>query len=164
MFTSCLLFLAWFLMKSTPSIQVLLHSIQHSCYATTSLAVRSYPATSAICRPAIHPASSVRNILGYSRQLSNMAKKEEAHQHQAGSSTDRDIDQWKHREPYRVHENTDDFDVKWEGQCHCGKVQYQLSRDKPLSAKYCHCTTCQRLHGVSCCRGYRLVNPGLTIV
>jgi hypothetical protein len=23
-----------------------------------------------------------------------------------------------------------------------------LSREKPLAAKYCHCTTCQRLHGV----------------
>ncbi|KAJ9603031.1 hypothetical protein H2200_012326 [Cladophialophora chaetospira] len=74
---------------------------------------------------------------------------EESHQHQAGNSTDRDIDQWKHKEPYKVHdtERNDNFDVKWEGSCHCGKVTYQLSRDKPLAAKYCHCTTCQRLHG-----------------
>ncbi|KIX96440.1 uncharacterized protein Z520_07706 [Fonsecaea multimorphosa CBS 102226] len=70
----------------------------------------------------------------------------EAHQYQAGSTTDRPEDEWKHREPYRVHDG-EEFDVKWEGQCHCGKVTYQLSRDKPLAAKYCHCTTCQRLHG-----------------
>ncbi len=78
-------------------------------------------------------------------------EKEESHQHQAGNGTDREIDQWKHREPYAVHdhERNDNFDVKWEGSCHCGKVTYELSRDKPLSAKYCHCTTCQRLHGVS---------------
>lgn len=89
-------------------------------------------------------ASQYRNI------SATMSPKEEDHQHQSGTSTERDIDQWKKREPYRVHEKADNFDVKWEGQCHCGKVQYQLSRDKPLAAKYCHCTTCQRLHGVSC--------------
>ncbi|KAH0833547.1 putative glutathione-dependent formaldehyde-activating family gfa protein [Fonsecaea pedrosoi] len=71
----------------------------------------------------------------------------EAHQYQAGSTTDRPEDEWKHREPYRLHSKDEDFPVKWEGQCHCGKVTYQLSRDKPLAAKYCHCTTCQRLHG-----------------
>lgn len=78
-------------------------------------------------------------------------EKEDGHQHQAGNSTDRDIDQWKHREPYAIHDHDKNakFDVKWEGSCHCGKVTYQLSRDKPLAAKYCHCTTCQRLHGVS---------------
>jgi hypothetical protein len=71
------------------------------------------------------------------------------HQHQAGTTTHREEDQWKHREPYKVHENDSDFKAIWTAQCHCGKVQYQLSREKPLSAKYCHCTTCQRLHGVS---------------
>jgi hypothetical protein len=73
----------------------------------------------------------------------------QAHQFQAGDSTNRDIDAWKHREPYRVHSKDEDFPVKWKGSCHCGKVKYQLSREKPLAAKYCHCTTCQRLHGVS---------------
>ncbi|KAK0724891.1 Mss4-like protein [Lasiosphaeris hirsuta] len=71
----------------------------------------------------------------------------EPHQQQAGSSTDRDEDQWKHRPPYSIHDNPDDFPVKWKGKCHCGAVEYQLSRDKPLDSKYCHCTTCQRLHG-----------------
>jgi hypothetical protein len=69
------------------------------------------------------------------------------HQHQAGTTTDREEDQWKHREPYKVHENDADFKAVWNAGCHCGKVKYQLSREKPLSAKYCHCTTCQRLHG-----------------
>ncbi|KFA61047.1 hypothetical protein S40285_08010 [Stachybotrys chlorohalonatus IBT 40285] len=72
---------------------------------------------------------------------------QEAHQYQASKSTHRDEDQWKHRAPYRIHEKNDNFDVKWKGKCHCGKVEYQLAREKPLSVKYCHCTTCQRLHG-----------------
>jgi hypothetical protein len=78
-------------------------------------------------------------------------EKEDSHQYQAGSRTDRKEDEWKHREPYAIHdtEKNGKFDVKWEGSCHCGKVTYQLSREKPLAAKYCHCTTCQRLHGVS---------------
>lgn len=81
---------------------------------------------------------------------STMTKKQEAHQFQAGNSTHRREDEWKSREPYRIHDKDENFDVKWEGECHCGKVKYQLSRDKPLASKYCHCTTCQRLHGVSC--------------
>ena len=57
------------------------------------------------------------------------------------------IDDWKYRAPYKVYENNPDFCVRYEGKCHCGRVRYQLSREKPLNAKYCHCTTCQVLHG-----------------
>jgi hypothetical protein len=73
---------------------------------------------------------------------------EKAHQYQASDRTDREEDQWKFRAPYKIHEGDSNFDVKWKGKCHCGRVQYQLSREKPLASKYCHCTTCQRLHGV----------------
>jgi hypothetical protein len=79
----------------------------------------------------------------------NGSNGEQPHQYQAGTSTDRKEDQWKHRAPYRVHDKAEDFPVKWKGQCHCGTVKYELSRDKPLASKYCHCTTCQRMHGVS---------------
>ena len=57
------------------------------------------------------------------------------------------LDDWKTRAPYTIHETDKDFHVRYEGGCHCGKVKYQLSREKPLAAKYCHCTTCQTLHG-----------------
>lgn len=78
----------------------------------------------------------------------NEGEEEAGHQFQAGTGTDRPEDQWKFRAPYRIQEkNPDDFPVKWKGRCHCGKVQYELSRDKPLASKYCHCTTCQRMHG-----------------
>ncbi|MCJ1297735.1 hypothetical protein MMC08_000523 [Hypocenomyce scalaris] len=56
------------------------------------------------------------------------------------------LDDWKYRAPYKIHENSEDFKVRYEGGCHCGRVTYQLSREKPLDAKYCHCTTCQVLH------------------
>lgn len=71
----------------------------------------------------------------------------EPHQYQAGSTTSREEDQWKQKPPYRIHEKGN-FDVKWKGKCHCGAVQYEISREKPLASKYCHCTTCQRMHGV----------------
>jgi hypothetical protein len=79
----------------------------------------------------------------------------EPHQYQAGSSTDRKEDEWKHRAPYKIHDKAENFDVKWRGKCHCGAVQYELSREKPLASKYCHCTTCQRLHGVRSPRSIR---------
>lgn len=78
----------------------------------------------------------------------NGSVRDDAHQYQAGDTTHRKEDEWKHREPYRIHYDDEDFPVKWRGSCHCGKVTYQLSRDRPLASKYCHCTTCQRLHGV----------------
>lgn len=56
-------------------------------------------------------------------------------------------DDWKERAPYAIHKSGDDFHARYEGSCHCGRVSYQLSREKPLDAKYCHCTTCQTLHG-----------------
>jgi hypothetical protein len=59
------------------------------------------------------------------------------------------ISEWKQRPPYRIHEDGKDFDVKYEANCHCGKVKYQLSRREPLDSKLCHCTTCQTQHGMS---------------
>ena len=56
-------------------------------------------------------------------------------------------DEWKERAPYRIHEDNQKFNARYEGGCHCGQVQYQLSRERPLDAKYCHCTTCQVIHG-----------------
>lgn len=94
----------------------------------------------------------------------NAGAADEAHQFQSGARTDRKEDEWKHNPPYRVHEDDEKFPAKWTGGCHCGKVKYQLSREKPLASKFCHCTTCQRLHGVShpsyCCTS-NTKNPSL---
>ena len=58
-------------------------------------------------------------------------------------------DDWKLQAPYKVHENDPNFRVRYEGSCHCGRVKFQLSREKPLASKFCHCSTCQKLHGKS---------------
>ncbi|KAL2755733.1 hypothetical protein ACRALDRAFT_1071051 [Sodiomyces alcalophilus JCM 7366] len=59
--------------------------------------------------------------------------------------------EWQTRPPYtdpRQREASgQSFVKKIEGTCHCGKVKYWLSRDKPLGSKYCHCTDCQVMHG-----------------
>lgn len=78
------------------------------------------------------------------------AKKEKDQAANAGSKRS-DIEgkenEWKFRAPYKVHSNDEEFNVIYEGGCHCGRVRYQLNEEKPLSAKFCHCTTCQVLHG-----------------
>ena len=65
------------------------------------------------------------------------------------SDVEGEHNEWKFRAPYKVHENQDGdgFKALYEASCHCGRVKYQLGREKPLDAKYCHCTTCQVLHG-----------------
>jgi hypothetical protein len=55
--------------------------------------------------------------------------------------------EWKFRAPYKVHDPSEGFKAVHEGSCHCGRVQYQLSRERPVDAKFCHCNTCQVLHG-----------------
>ncbi|KAI0852288.1 Mss4-like protein [Daldinia vernicosa] len=60
------------------------------------------------------------------------------------SSTEED---WKSKPPYRTTPGNEPFDKKWTAHCHCGRVKYWLSRDKPLAAKFCHCVDCQALHG-----------------
>jgi hypothetical protein len=87
------------------------------------------------------PKKSGQNGKIHSKEVNT----DNGHQFQAGTS---DNDEWKHKEPYRIYGKDEDFDTKWKGKCHCGRVRYQLSREVPLDAKYCHCTTCQRLHGV----------------
>lgn len=57
---------------------------------------------------------------------------------------------WETDHPYKKPTPDDDDYNKpaWEGSCHCGRVQYTISREKPLASKYCHCTDCQRMHAV----------------
>ena len=55
--------------------------------------------------------------------------------------------QWKLRAPYKI-QDTGSFESRFEGGCHCGKVQFHIKKTEPLDAKYCHCTTCHALHGM----------------
>jgi len=56
------------------------------------------------------------------------------------------IEEWKKRAPYRIHDKNEDFKHLYEASCHCGAVEYELSRKEPLDSKLCHCTTCQTQH------------------
>ncbi|PSS23317.1 hypothetical protein M430DRAFT_71846, partial [Amorphotheca resinae ATCC 22711] len=51
---------------------------------------------------------------------------------------------WKSQPPYKSHAS---FRALYSGRCHCGLVQYEISSAQPLDAKFCHCRTCQVLHG-----------------
>jgi len=35
----------------------------------------------------------------------------------------------------------------YSAECHCGRIKFQVLVKDPLDAKYCHCRTCQSLHG-----------------
>lgn len=65
------------------------------------------------------------------------------------SDVEGEHNEWKFKDPYKVHDNENgDFKALYEGECHCGRVKYQLGREKPMNAKFCHCSTCQVLHGM----------------
>ncbi|KAL7933171.1 Mss4-like protein [Trichoderma chlorosporum] len=53
--------------------------------------------------------------------------------------------QWKTQPPYQ--EPNQSFNKALQGTCHCGRVKYWLSKDKPLASKYCHCNDCKVIHG-----------------
>ena len=58
-------------------------------------------------------------------------------------------DSWKQEVPYKLASGDTAFDRKYTASCFCGEVQYAVDAD-PVSAKFCHCTDCQRLHGQCC--------------
>ena len=91
------------------------------------------------------------NILQFHTTTKTMAEQTSSYRANGDNgddgSTEGEFNQWKHRAPYKVHDNDPNFHARYEASCHCGKIRYQLSREKPLDAKYCHCTTCQKLHG-----------------
>lgn len=104
-------------------------------------------------------SSRVTSYIQANRQLSySMAPKSEKTENSEGSHPSQHqqdgeaVDgkhEWKTRPPYQIHNSNEDFDVKHEAECHCGRVKYQLSREDPLDSKLCHCTTCQKQHGTS---------------
>ena len=73
---------------------------------------------------------------------------EHPHQQKAKEQHMDGPNEWKTRPPYRIGDETDGFKARWNASCHCGQVQYQLSRETALDSKLCHCTTCQKQHGI----------------
>ena len=53
---------------------------------------------------------------------------------------------WQLEPPYLLTSEDKDFKPMYESSCVCGAVRYAVDCE-PKSAKFCHCTSCQRLHG-----------------
>ncbi len=109
-------------------------------FRRSSLLLKSSPIFRPCAPRAVTPFTRLRF---FSQSSSKMGKD---HSQDQGESTS-GISEWKTKPPYLVHDKNSDFDVKYEANCHCGKVKYQLSRREPLDSKLCHCTTCQTQHG-----------------
>jgi hypothetical protein len=115
--------------------------------SAASIALRRSPlltTSSALPRARQLVSHFIRPHPSFSQTAFKMAKDQSRGEETTGLS------EWKQRPPYRIHEKNEDFDVKYEANCHCGKVRYQLSRREPLDSKLCHCTTCQTQHGKHC--------------
>lgn len=78
-------------------------------------------------------------------------RKEAARQHGA----DTPDTAWSTEAPYRKPDKN--FEKNILGSCHCELVQYWLSREVPLTTKFCHCEDCQIIHG----KMLSLYSPGL---
>ncbi|KAI0009607.1 Mss4-like protein [Xylariaceae sp. FL0662B] len=65
----------------------------------------------------------------------------------ASAADNEEDEKWKSKPPYRVTPADEQSDKRWMARCHCGRIRYWLSREKPLAAKFCHCVGCQALHG-----------------
>lgn len=117
--------------------------------SATSIAIRRLPlltTSRAVPRARLVASHLTRQHPTFSTTSFRMDKEQVKDQSRGQETTGKS--EWKQRPPYRVHEKNEDFDVKYEANCHCGKVQYQLSRREPLDSKLCHCTTCQTQHGM----------------
>ncbi len=62
------------------------------------------------------------------------------------SSGGQQVSEWQRNTPYLLASEDKDFQIKYTAGCMCGEVQYAVDCD-PVAAKYCHCTSCQKLHG-----------------
>ena len=53
------------------------------------------------------------------------------------------------RPPYAPSTDPDhgEFHRVYSAACFCGQVQFEVGKKKPEDAKFCHCPTCQKLHG-----------------
>lgn len=73
-------------------------------------------------------------------------KEKAAQKGNAKENIEGEHNEWKFKAPYKIHEDSK-FNAIYNASCHCGRVKYELSREKPLDSKYCHCNVCQKLHG-----------------
>lgn len=113
------------------------NAILNYCY-TTSTKNANIPA-SAFSAP-VTPDCSNETAAAAARTYATMTPEERQQEEKTG------LNDWKTKAPYKLHEPNDGFKARYEAACHCGKVEYELSREEPLDSKLCHCTTCQTQH------------------
>ncbi|KAI5302452.1 hypothetical protein KEM56_000689 [Ascosphaera pollenicola] len=58
-----------------------------------------------------------------------------------------DSENWKNQPPYGGFGAEKARTAEWSGGCHCGRIKYEIYKKQPLDVKFCHCTTCQKMHG-----------------
>jgi len=129
------------------------------CYSTTTKNTQT-PA-SAFSAPVTPDCSN--ETAAAARTYATMDPHEQEQENKTG------LNDWKTKAPYKMHDPTEHFEARHEAACHCGKVEYELSREEPLDSKLCHCTTCQTQHGMFCSyipvtRPHRKPIFGLTII
>ncbi|KAK9898407.1 hypothetical protein P389DRAFT_166905 [Cystobasidium minutum MCA 4210] len=56
-------------------------------------------------------------------------------------------DDWKKQPPYAPEDPKKPKKALFKGNCHCHDVTFEIYVDKPKGAHFCHCDTCQKLHG-----------------
>jgi hypothetical protein len=111
------------------------------CYSTSTKNLNT-PA-SAFSAPVTPDCSNETAAAAARTYATKMTPEEQAQEAKTG------LNDWKTRAPYKIHEPNEHFKARYEAACHCGKVEYELSREEPLDSKLCHCTTCQTQHGKS---------------
>lgn len=118
------------------------HSYFHKSYSSFNITCHYH------LRPAFEPQTRWYVARGTpAMSQSKPDKQKTANLGNKPGDLDSDHDEWKYKAPYKVHNVAEGFKAVYEASCHCGRVTYQLSKDKPSDAKYCHCTACQKLHG-----------------
>jgi len=108
------------------------------CYSTSTKNTNS-PA-SAFSAPVTPDCSNETAAAAARTYATKMSPEEQAKEESTG------LNDWKTKAPYKLHEPNEHFEARYEASCHCGKVEYELSREEPLDSKLCHCTTCQTQH------------------
>lgn len=54
---------------------------------------------------------------------------------------------WVNQDPYKLPTQEPAFNPVYTGRCLCGDIEFKISRQVPLDAKFCHCRLCQKQHG-----------------
>jgi hypothetical protein len=128
--------------STTPSGTASLLKPRPTCTAYAQLTPRRVPLARSA---ATSTPPSIAAIHTTRCRASSLAKEQD--QQDNAEMAAADDESWKSQPPYRTSEANEEFDKKWTARCSCGRVNYWLSREKPLASKYCHCKDCQSLHG-----------------